>query len=358
MIIHSNSMINFSKNKMSVRPMSRLQNTASKDLLFSRCQRNKNKTILVTGGTGYIGSIFVDTYAKAHPNHKIVIVARNTSKLSKFPNNVEIIKADYGNQIQMEAILREYQVSQVVHLAAVAGSNTYENISKTEALFNAMELQGVRQLVYSSSLMIYEPLPLEYEKIYEEAAKVEPDSNSYASSKLAIEDMIFNKKNWRSIILRYSIGIGTNQDQTIGDTRPYQPILNTIIKAIMDGQILRLPDDGTARKDLVDVQDLADATGKSLAWLAKEDNPSVVVLNAGSGKSYSTNEMVEAVEEFSGRKLTVERASHKPAHPIVLNIDLINKVLNWKPLVSLNTSIRNTWNFLLQSSPATNGSAA
>jgi UDP-glucose 4-epimerase len=310
------------------------------------------KTILVTGGTGYIGSVFVDHYAKAHPAHQLIVVTRQVPSTIETPKhpNVQYIQADYGDQNDMQRILTQRGVSQVLHLAAgLENADSVENIAKCQALFEAMDASGVKQLVYGSSLMVYQKPTNPDGCVSEEAAIKEPSCQEYGAAKVAVEDLIKAHPDWKSVILRYAIAIGTSPDGTIGDKRPPTGILASFFKAALNSTPYEMGDNGQKSRDFVDVHDIATATEKALDWLSGQKNNQAVTLNVGSGRPEPFMELKALIESVSNKVINVNFKDRAPYLPVYfLDISRIKELLGWEPEVPLATSIKNDWQFFIR----------
>jgi UDP-glucose 4-epimerase len=326
-------------------PKAKIENNPSIDIFF-RAKESNSKTILVTGGSGYIGQVFVDSYARAHPQHKVIVITRDSNKArSRYPN-ISIVEADYGNQRQIEKILKNYGVSAVVHLAAgLTPQDAQDNVFKSKALFRAMEKQSVRQLVYSSSITVYEPKDNGRAFVEKDATKLS-GNNNYSGSKRAVEELVLQRKNWTSMILRYGVAIGTSSDRTIGVSPKNQGILPKYMAAAYTGSVFQIPDDGSMKRDFIDVRDLASATDKALTWVNEKTSPQTIILNVGSGKPRTINALIRTLETVSQRTINVSPSNSKPSIPAsFLDIGLIKMVLNWEPLIPFWQSISDAWYF-------------
>lgn len=313
------------------------------------------KALLVTGGTGYVGSVFVDYYARQHPSDNVVVIARSSKPSLQFPPNVDIILGDYGDREKIERTIQRYGVTQVLHMATeLNNTESAKNVSKGKTLLEAMQNTGVDQLVYSSSFMVYQsPGVGSGGRLAEDSQTKLPSLESYAESKLAVETMISDRKDWKSVILRYGIVIGSSANHRFGDARQSQGILSTYLNAARHSVAIDMPDDGSAARDYIDVQDVAGATDDALMFIGRQKSPGTTVLNVGSGQTQSINQLIHIVERVAGVSIQINRSPNPPGVPVsFLDTALIQKTLGWEPKFSFEQSVSNSWRFLIDRKPA------
>ena len=283
-----------------------------------------SEQILVTGGTGYIGSH--TTIALLEAGFDVVVLDNLCNSSVESLNRIERIcgkrpkfyQADIRDRKALDQIFAEYQFNSVLHFAglkAVGESvqkplDYYENnISGSITLFQAMAQANVFNLVFSSSATVY-GAPTEM-PIREDFPTVAPTS-PYGSTKLTIEvilkDLAKSDQQWSIALLRYFNPVGAHQSGLIGEAPNGLP--NNLLPYISQVAIGKLHElsvfggdystpDGTGVRDYIHVQDLAD--GHLCALKAISEDAGVRVWNLGTGIGYSVLEIIHAFEQASGR---------------------------------------------------------
>lgn len=279
--------------------------------------------ILITGGTGYIGS---HTVVELLNRGESVLILDNLSNSSlKALDRIEqicgrrpeFIKADIRDRTALYSIMASHQIESVIHFAglkAVGESVTqplsyYENnVLGSVNLFQAMAEHGVKQLVFSSSATVYgDPHTVPIQESFPLRA-----TNPYGRTKLMIEEILRDlsgaEPSWRIAILRYFNPVGAHVSGLIGESpngipnnlMPYvsQVAVGKREKLSVYGNDYPTPD-GTGVRDYIHVVDLA--LGHLAALDALSKDPGLITVNLGTGRGYSVLEMVRAFEKASGR---------------------------------------------------------
>lgn len=318
-----------------------------------------SKTVLVTGGAGYVGSHCAKAFAKAGWT---VVTYDNLSRghrdLVKWG---ELIEGDILDQAFLTETLRRVQPDAVAHFAAlayVAESMTEpakyyrNNVAGTMALLDAMVAAGVGQMVFSSSCATY---GVSNDLITEDTPQ--NPINPYGETKKVCEQMIRDygaAHDIRSVILRYFNAAGCDPDGETGERHDPEPhVIPLAIRGAMDGTFTfnilggdyDTPD-GTCVRDYIHVSDLADAHGRALDYLAKGGNSEV--FNLGTGQGASVMELADAVSRVAGKEVPRVIAARRPGDPpiLVASADKAKAMLGWDPQLSdLNTILTTAWNW-------------
>ena len=323
--------------------------------------------VLVTGGTGYIGSHTVVELVAA--GHKPVIVdnlsnssIRVLDRLEKICScKIEFHRLDLRDRAGLEKLLRAGGFDAVIHFAglkAVGESvekplDYYENnVSGSLALFQAMAACGLKKIVFSSSATVYgdpEKVPIT------EDAKLGP-TNPYGRTKLMIEEILRDLRladpEWDIILLRYFNPIGAHASGLIGeDPRGIPNNLLPFVAQVAVGRrsFLRVfgndyeTVDGTGVRDYIHVVDLALGHLKALEAMAK--HPGLLCCNLGTGTGYSVLEVVRAFAEASGVEVPYEIVGRRAGDIAACYADpeYARKMLNWRAERDLETMCRDTW---------------
>lgn len=279
--------------------------------------------ILVTGGTGFIGSHTVVSLLKS--GHQIVILDNLcNSSINILPRlktitgqEIPFYQGDIRDREILRRIFTENRIDSVIHFAGLkaVGESVAEpmkyydnNVSGSLVLAEEMAQAGVFSIVFSSSATVYgDPGKVPYT----EDMPPGDTANPYGASKAMVERMLTDIQKadprWSVILLRYFNPIGAHESGLIGE----QPngIPNNLLPYICQVASGRLPQlsvfggdyptpDGTGMRDYIHVMDLAE--GHVAAMQAKSDVSGVHLFNLGSGRAYSVLEIIRAFEAASG----------------------------------------------------------
>ena len=292
--------------------------------------------VLVTGGTGFIGS---HTCVELMNNgHRVVVVdnlcnssEESLKRVKKITGKtLTFLEADTRDRVAMDAIFKaEGPIDAVIHFAALkaVGESTrlplkyYENnITGTINLCEVMEANHCHNLVFSSSATVYgDPISVPIRENFPTPGATNP----YGWTKLMMEQIFrdLQKANpdWNIIILRYFNPIGAHESGQIGEDPAGIP--NNLLPFVAQVAVGRLPSlnvygndyptpDGTGIRDYIHVVDLAVGHLKAIDKLASK--PGLAVYNLGTGKGYSVLDVLKAFEAASGRKVPYTLQSRRP----------------------------------------------
>lgn len=327
-----------------------------------------NKTILVTGGLGYIGShtvvalvesgydvIIIDDLSNSH-----LSVSDSIKKLvdsDKVSTLVGNINAPKGKNNMFYA-LEHYDIDAVIHFAAFKSVSEsvkhplkyYDNnVSGLITLLNKMEEVGVKDIIFSSSCTVYGDVKT---PLVNEHHPLNPMS-TYGHTKKMCEDILIDLDDrFNSVILRYFNPIGCHDSGLLSDTpkgRPenLMPNIIDVIKGDSDHLLIFGDDyntkDGTAERDYIDVNDLASAHIQALDSLDKGHK----IINIGTGTSLSVMDIVNAFESLGKHipyKITDRREGDIEA--ICCDVLKMRDEFAWLPRRSLKQSLESILNYL------------
>ncbi|MGH2967349.1 MAG: UDP-glucose 4-epimerase GalE, partial [Solirubrobacterales bacterium] len=301
--------------------------------------------ILVTGGAGYIGSVSVERLVDT--GHEVTVLdSLVTGHREAVPRSVELVVGSIGDADLVAPLLRRRGIDAVLHCAArslvgesLRAPDLYEreNVHGGAALLAAMREAGVRRLVFSSSAAVY---GVPRSSPIDESAPLEP-INPYGDTKrrfeAAIEDAA-DTSALRAITLRYFNAAGASHAN--GEAHdPETHLIPNILGAVETDTPLTLfgddypTPDGTAVRDYVHVEDLADAHLGALERTAFAGGSGLLALNLGSGRGFSVREVIDAASEVVGRPVPVVVGPRREGDPPVLVAanDLARDVLSWAP---------------------------
>ena len=280
-------------------------------------------TILVTGGTGYIGSHTVVELLDA--GYDVVVIDNLVNSSSESLKRVEQItgkkvrfyEADIRDRKALDRIFEENAIDACIHFAGLKAvgesvSKPVEyydnNIIGTLVLIEAMRDHNVKNIVFSSSSTVYgNPA---FIPITEECPKGIP-TNPYGWTKSMLEQILSDVQkavnDWNIILLRYFNPIGAHKSGLIGENPNGIPNnLMPFITQVAVGRQEKLrvfgndydTHDGTGVRDYIHVVDLALGHLKAIEKIA--ENPGLAIYNLGTGNGYSVLDIVKAFEEASG----------------------------------------------------------
>lgn len=332
---------------------------------------NNKNTILVTGGTGYIGS---HTVVALHERGYRVVIADNLSNSHRFMLDriAEITgqahpfyAIDLCDKKALKALFEQEQdIVASIHFAAfkAVGESVEKPLTyyrnNLVSLMNLLEVQqqfGVAKLVFSSSCTVYgEPdtLPVT------EDSPIKPASSPYGNTKQMGEEIIAdftNVSGTKAIALRYFNPVGAHHSALIGEYPNSVP--NNLVPFITQTAIGKQQElkifgsdyqtpDGTCIRDYIHVVDVAAAHIAALDRLMNHtDVQAFEVYNIGTGTGYSVLEMVKAFEKVSGKTLPYRLTNRRQGdiEKVYADTSHSNKVLHWKAQKSLEEMMHSAW---------------
>lgn len=306
------------------------------------------KTVLVTGGAGYVGSHSCKAFAEAGWN---IVVYDNLSRgWRDFVQFGELFEGDLLDADRLDEAFEKFKPEAVVHFAAFAyvGESVeqpglyYENNTLgTVRLLEAMAKAGTDKIIFSSTCATY-GVPTEMP--ITESMRQAP-INPYGMSKLFVEKVLDDYEvahGIRSVKLRYFNAAGASPDGEIGERHEpethliplcIEGVLNDTFKLTIFGDDFETRD-GTCIRDYIHVMDLADAHLKALDYLGGGGVSDV--FNLGTGTGTSVLEIVHAVERVTGKPVPREIGPRRPGDPpaLIASAEKAARVLGWKPVQS------------------------
>ncbi|KAF0899932.1 hypothetical protein E2562_025493 [Oryza meyeriana var. granulata] len=332
------------------------------------------RTVLVTGGAGYIGSHAVLQLLLAGFRAVVVDNLNNSSELAvrrvaalagDHSRNLAFHKVDLRDKGALEKVFASTRFDAVVHFAGLkaVGESVQKpllyydnNVNGTVNLLEVMSAHGCKKLVFSSSAAVYgspknspctEEFPL-------------TPNNPYGKTKLVVEDICHDiyrtDPEWKIILLRYFNPVGAHPSGYLGEDPCGIP--NNLMPYVQQVAVGRRPAltilgndyatrDGTGVRDYIHVVDLADGHIAALQKLFESSSIGCEAYNLGTGKGTSVLEIVKAFEKASGKKIPLIIGTRRPGDAEILfsSPAKAEKELNWKAKFGIEEMCRDQWNW-------------
>lgn len=333
--------------------------------------RNSMK-ILITGGTGYIGShtivelintgydvVVVDNFSNSKP----IVLDRLKEITGK---SIKFYELDLCDKDKLRRVFEENKIDAVMHFAgykavgeSVAKPLMYyrNNLDSTLSLLEVMNEYGVKKIVFSSSATVYgcpEKLPIK-----EDARLM--TTNPYGSTKLYIEgilkDLYIADNDYSIAILRYFNPVGAHESGLIGEDPNGIP--NNLMPYIVKVAMGELPclnifgndyetRDGTGVRDYIYIKDLALGHVSAIDYITK--NKGIDYYNLGTGTGYSVLEMVEAFERVNGVKVPYKICERREGDIAECYADTsyAKEKLHWEAKYGLDEMVASAYNYAIK----------
>ena len=331
------------------------------------------RKVLVTGGTGYIGSHTVVELQNS--GYEPVIIDNLCNSSASIIDNIEKItgkkpafeKVDCCDYKSLDKVFAKYgDIEAIIHFAAykAVGESCAKPLEYYEnnlmSLINLLKLMpkyGVKGIVFSSSCTVYgqpDIVPVN------EQSPIKPANCPYGNTKQIseeiIRDTITSGSPIKSILLRYFNPIGAHPTSLIGELPngvplnlvPYitQTAIGIREKLSVFGDDYNTPD-GSCIRDYIDVVDLAKAHVLAISRMLDKDSDKVEVFNLGTGNGVSVLELVKEFEKSTGVTLNYQIVDRRPGdvEQVYADCKKANEILGWKATTPLDETLNNAWNW-------------
>lgn len=324
-------------------------------------------SILVTGGSGYIGSHTVLALLEAGADVVVLDNFANSSPqaLTRVEQIAErsviSVTGDVRDRMLLDQLFAENKIDAVLHFAGLkaVGESVekpleyYENnVYGTLALCQAMTNAGVFRLVFSSSATVYgSEAPVPYLETMPRGTTSNPYGTSKAIVEKMLEDLVAADDRWSVALLRYFNPIGAHPSGLIGEDP--QGIPNNLMPFITQVAVGRRHEltifgkdyptnDGTCERDYLHVVDLADGHLKALQAL---QTPGISVYNLGTGQGISVLDMVKSFTRVTGVTIPYSFGQRRSGDLPAFWADAAKaeRELGWRAEKSLDDMMRDTW---------------
>jgi len=329
------------------------------------------KSIIVTGGAGYIGShtvvelasqgfepIIVDNFSNSEKS-----VVRRLEQITG--KNITLFEGDCTDHTFMTKVFEQTNPSGVIHFAAykAVGESVdkplayyHNNVVSLLVLLQVMKDFSCNQLVFSSSCTVYgTPATLPVTESSPTQKAISPYGNTKQMAEDIIRDQVVSQSGLNAIALRYFNPIGAHPSSLIGELplgvpSNLAPFVTQTAAGLRDqltvfGNDYNTPD-GSNIRDYIHVVDLAKAHVKTLTYLNGKTN-FYDFINVGTGKGTSVLEIIETFEKVTGQKLNYKIGARRPGdvEQIYASVDKSKKILNWETKLSVEDALKDAWNW-------------
>lgn len=333
------------------------------------------KTIMVTGGTGFIGSHTVVELLEKGYKAVIVDDLSNSSKIvlnriseivgADVARNMTFHEADVNDAPTLDGIFKQYgKIDAVIHFAGykAVGESVKKpveyysnNLGTTLTLIDTMRNNGCKSIVFSSSATVYgdpDSLPLD------ENAPKKPATNPYGWTKWMIEQILADTAKadpeWNVVLLRYFNPVGAHPSGLMGEDpkgipNNLMPFVSQVAVGRRDtvhvfGNDYDTPD-GTGVRDYIHVCDLAAGHVAALDWM--DGKTGTEIFNLGTGKGTSVLEIINAFSRACGHDLPYVIDPRRPGDIAenYASCEKASKELHWHATMNIDDMCRDSWNW-------------
>ncbi len=319
---------------------------------------DEEKTVLVTGGSGFIGaSTCLRLVEEGYNVVNIDRVQRELPSVTQYPFELD--------NHQVWGLIKLLQPDAIIHLAAshtVEGSVTdpgtyyWNNVANTISLLNHAVEAGVKKFVFSSSSSVYGDNTKSAQVGAEEDHTIKVPVSPYAKSKSIVEDILWDyatAHNLQSVSLRYFNAAGSDTKNNIGyvtakDELPTH-LIPVLCKTVNEKETFTVfgdtygTKDGTTSRDYTHVMDIVDGHVKALDYLNTGGNTDI--FNIGASSTHTILEVIQRFQSVTGEKVNYVIGDNRPGDVAMTfaNNTKAKEILAWEPKRDIDTIIDDAW---------------
>lgn len=331
------------------------------------------QTILVTGGTGYIGSHTAVELIEA--GYKVVIVDNLSNSEKEVLNGIKSItniepafeEIDLCEREKVFSLFEKYKIDAIIHFAAfkAVGESVekpleyyHNNLESLLNILEAMRKYSTSSMVFSSSCTVYgqpDELPVTEQAPIKKA--LTPYGKTKQIAEEIIQDAVYAIEGIKSIALRYFNPIGAHPSAQIGELPlgvpqnlvPFvtQTAAGLLEKLRVFGSDYNTPD-GSAIRDYINVCDLAKAHVVAVKRMLENKNKAnFEIFNLGTGKGSSVLEIIESFQNVTGEKVNYEIVDRREGdiEQVWADTKYANEELGWSAETPLEETLLSAWNW-------------
>jgi len=313
--------------------------------------------VLITGGAGYIGSHITHLLRKT--GHQVIVFDNLSTGNAWAISDTPLIQANILDKTRLHHALKSNAIQTVIHLAAKSSvpesfiqASAYFKVNQqgTENVIQACAKAGVQHLIFSSTAAVYGKGS---HGLAHENTPLDPIS-PYGESKLAAERFIVDfcpKHAIKYAIFRFFNVIGAHPNAIIGQYNPTSShLLKHCLNSIQNNCTLDIygndynTSDGTAERDYIHVQDLANLHLQAIRHL--QNHTGSMLLNAGYGQSHSVLKFIRTFEQVTKKTLSYQYVARRHGDPsaLIADVSLLQNTIDWSPQYSsLETMIGSSY---------------
>lgn len=320
------------------------------DTLIGNRIDSLSRTIVITGGAGYIGSVIA--HHLVDMGYVVVVIDKKPLPIAlRSCGSLFFFQGDCADPIVWDSIASQFTCDIVIHLAAfievgesvLRPAEYYDNnVAKLIAMMNCIRHSGIRGIIAASSSAVYGnphelPTPEHHQRT---------PLSPYGRTKVMLEDILVDYHHaygFNVALLRFANVSGGLPAYGLGECHePEAHLIPRLINAVHQGQSFLLygtdhaTPDGTCMRDFVHVYDVARLHGLLLSLFCEREHLSPVVLNVGSGVGTSVQQMISHVSATMDKHIVVEEMPRRvgDAPYIVLDIRAAHELVGWQPIAS------------------------
>jgi nucleoside-diphosphate-sugar epimerase len=306
----------------------------------------KREKVLITGGTGFIGSNLIFRLFSRYSCHLLIREESNLWRLKTVSNKIKIYKIDYFNTQKLEALVKKINPDYIIHLGSYGGSSDQENLEtivKTNIQFTVNLLTATKNLNYKAFLNTGSSSEYGFKKKpMKETDFLEPNS-FYSATKASATyiSKVFAEHFNKPIVTIRPFSV-------YGPFESPNRFIPTIIKNLILKKEIKLTP-GKIRRDFIYVDDLIDGY---VALMKKAKKFKGKVFNLGTGKEYTNMEIVQELFKVTNSKVPVKKGSFKKRNWDTehwsADLNLVKSELGWQPRVSVREGLLKTYEWFLK----------